>query len=44
MTKLGDFMFVGVAVDGARQVAGFGAARTLEADDLAQLLRQPLVA
>ena len=44
MTQLGDLMFVGVAVDGARQVAGFGAARTLEADDLAQLLRQPLVA
>lgn len=39
MTQLGDFMFVGVQVLGARQVAGFGAARTLEAQDLALALR-----
>jgi putative heme iron utilization protein len=39
MTQLGDFMFVGIAVSGARQVAGFGAARSLDADAVAQALR-----
>lgn len=39
MTELGDFMFVGIAVQGARQVAGFGAARSLDAETLAQVLR-----
>jgi putative heme iron utilization protein len=39
MTGLGDFMFVGIAVQGARQVAGFGAARSLDADTVAEVLR-----
>jgi putative heme iron utilization protein len=39
MTQLGDFMFVGIALAGARQVAGFGAARSLDADAVAQALR-----
>ena len=41
MTELGDFMFVGVAVQGARQVAGFGAARSLDAETVAEVLRPP---
>jgi putative heme iron utilization protein len=41
MTQLGDFRFVAIAVSGARQVAGFGAARSIEADELAQVLRNP---
>lgn len=41
MTQLGDFRFVAIAVSGARQVAGFGAARSIDADELAQVLRQP---
>jgi putative heme iron utilization protein len=41
MTELGDFMFVGIAVQGARQVAGFGAARSLDAEAVAQVLRPP---
>ncbi len=41
MTQLGDFRFVAIAVTGARQVAGFGAARSMEGDALAQVLRQP---
>jgi putative heme iron utilization protein len=41
MTELGDFMFVGVAVQGARQVAGFGAARSLDAETMAEVLRPP---
>lgn len=41
MTQLGDFMFVAIAVAAARQVAGFGAARTVDADTLAQVLRNP---
>jgi putative heme iron utilization protein len=41
MTELGDFMFVGIAVQGARQVAGFGAARSLDAETVAQVLRPP---
>ncbi|MFZ3219367.1 MAG: pyridoxamine 5'-phosphate oxidase family protein [Rhodoferax sp.] len=39
MTQLGDFRFVGLAVLGARQVAGFGAARSLDADAIAHVLR-----
>lgn len=39
MTELGDFMFVAIAVSAARQVAGFGAARSLDADAMAQILR-----
>ena len=34
MTALGDFRFVVLHVLGARQVAGFGAARTVDADEL----------
>jgi putative heme iron utilization protein len=41
MTQLGDFRFVTVAISGARQVAGFGAARSIDADELAQVLRHP---
>jgi putative heme iron utilization protein len=39
MTELGDFRFVAIQVAGARQVAGFGAARSLDAHDIATLLR-----
>lgn len=39
MTALGDFRFFAIAVQGARQVAGFGAARSLSGDDLAAVLR-----
>ncbi len=39
MTALGDFRFVGISVAGARQVAGFGAARSLDADAMAEVLR-----
>lgn len=38
MTALGDFRFVWVELLAARQVAGFGAARALDADALADLL------
>jgi putative heme iron utilization protein len=41
MTQLGDFRFVAIAVTGARQVAGFGAARSVDADELTQVLRRP---
>ena len=41
MTHLGDFMFVGIQVEGAHQVAGFGAARALDADAVTQALRKP---
>lgn len=34
MTGLGDFMFVAVHVKGARQVAGFGAARSIGEDEV----------
>jgi hypothetical protein len=40
MTQLGDFRFVTIAVNGARQVAGFGAARSIDAEELAQMLHQ----
>jgi len=39
MTQLGDFMFVAISVAGARQVAGFGAARSLDAKAIADALR-----
>jgi putative heme iron utilization protein len=39
MTELGDFMFVGIHIQGARQVAGFGAARSLDAEEIAAVLR-----
>jgi hypothetical protein len=38
MTQLGDFMFVALHVSTARQVAGFGAARSLDPTELAQVL------
>jgi hypothetical protein len=38
MTALGDFRFVRLRPRGARQVAGFGAARSLDAAELAQAL------
>jgi putative heme iron utilization protein len=41
MTQLGDFRFVGIVVTGAHQVAGFGAARSIDAVELAQVLRSP---
>ncbi len=34
MTQLGDFRFVAIELQGARQVAGFGAARSVAADEL----------
>jgi putative heme iron utilization protein len=39
MTQLGDFMFVAIELRGATQVAGFGAARSLDAATLASVLR-----
>jgi heme iron utilization protein len=41
MTQLGDFRFVVIAVTGAHQVAGFGAARALDAQAIAQALGPP---
>lgn len=41
MTQLGDFIFVTITVTGAHQVAGFGAARALDAEAIAQALRLP---
>jgi putative heme iron utilization protein len=38
MTQLGDFMLMAIHVSSARQVAGFGAARSLDAQALAQVL------
>jgi hypothetical protein len=38
MTQLGDFMFVAIHILGARQVAGFGAARSLDADEMERVL------
>lgn len=42
MTQLGDFRFVAITLQGARQIAGFGAARSLDANALASVVR-PLV-
>lgn len=39
MTQLGDFRFVAVRVTGARHVAGFGAARDVDAGEIEQVLR-----
>lgn len=41
MTQLGDFRFVAITVQGARQVAGFGAARSIDAEEMEQVLRNP---
>jgi putative heme iron utilization protein len=38
MTTLGDFMFIAIQLQGARQIAGFGAARSVDADELMRLL------
>lgn len=38
MTALSDFRFVALRVNGARQVAGFGAARSVSAEEVAQVL------
>ena len=38
ITQLGDFSFVAIAPNGARQIAGFGAARSLDRDDMRQVL------
>ena len=40
MTELGDFRFVAIAVTGARKVAGFGAARSVQVEELMQVLRR----
>ncbi|MDP2262823.1 MAG: pyridoxamine 5'-phosphate oxidase family protein [Hydrogenophaga sp.] len=42
MTQLGDFRFVRLDLLGARQVAGFGAARSLDAGELLRALTPPL--
>ena len=38
MTQLGDFRFVAIELSGARQIAGFGAARSVDADELRLIL------
>ena len=38
MTALGDFRFVALRVGGARQVAGFGAARSVSAEEVVQVM------
>jgi len=38
ITELGDFRFVHLRLLGARQVAGFGAARSLDSDEIGQAL------
>ena len=38
MTALGDFSFVAVEVLGARQIAGFGAAHSVDADEVRRAL------
>lgn len=38
MTQLGDFMFFALQAHGARHVAGFGAARTIDAEAVEQAL------
>jgi heme iron utilization protein len=42
MTHLEDFMFVAIHLTAARQVAGFGAARSIDQEELAVLLRGEL--
>lgn len=41
MTQLGDFRFVAIEPTGARQVAGFGSARSLDAQELRSALTRP---
>lgn len=41
MTQLPDFRFFAIEVSGARQVAGFGAARSIEAEELRLALAAP---
>ncbi|MEO8014708.1 MAG: pyridoxamine 5'-phosphate oxidase family protein [Polaromonas sp.] len=38
MTQLGDFRFVAIALNGARQVAGFGAARSIDEEEVRRAL------
>ena len=38
MTQLGDFKFVAIELKGARQVAGFGAARSIDEDEVKRAL------
>ena len=38
MTELGDFMFVALLTAGARQIAGFGSARSVQPEDVRQAL------
>ena len=38
MTQLGDFRFVAIELKGARQVAGFGAARSIDKDEVRRAL------
>jgi putative heme iron utilization protein len=40
MTQLADFMFIAIHVGAARQVAGFGAARSIDEQELARVLRR----
>lgn len=40
MTQLGDFMFVAIQVGSARQVAGFGAARSVDQAELLRILKR----
>lgn len=39
MTQLGDFRFVAIEPEGARQIAGFGAARSVGAQEVRQVLQ-----
>ncbi len=39
MTALGDFQFFAITISAARQIAGFGAARSLDGSELASVLR-----
>lgn len=41
MMELGDFRLVRIHIDQIRQIAGFGAARTVDAREIAQLLAAP---
>jgi putative heme iron utilization protein len=41
MTQLADFRFVAIALNGARQVAGFGAARSIDAQEVRRALGSP---
>lgn len=41
MMELGDFRLVRIRIDQIRQIAGFGAARSLDSQEIAQLLGPP---